>query len=264
MTQLTLEGLKALHQEKDPAPAGPVPRTEPSAPSKPNFRKGSNPEPGREVGTIRRPTKPMVDFVRKLLAERTGNAEADKVRAKLNEWQTKGGLTFASVSWAIDTLKAIPANSEDEEPVRTAPRGRINQYPGVCLDCGRSVAAGEGHLDGKGDDGRWIVRHRDGECQPSDFPFPFGSYALREDDDVVKFYVASEDGLFAKASTDLFPIRNAEHRQQIIDAIAADPKAAAVLYGTELGVCGRCGTELTSKWRLVGIGPVCIKKAGWA
>jgi hypothetical protein len=54
-------------------------------------------------------------------------------------------------------------------------------------------------------------------------------------------------------------------RHQILDAIAVDPKVAAILFGHETNHCGRCGRELTDEVsRANGIGPVCAKKAGWA
>ena len=65
----------------------------------------------------------------------------------------------------------------------------------------------------------------------------------------------------AQASDDLFPIRNRDSRNAILTAIGADPQAALVLYGQELGVCGKCGKTLTSEYRKLGIGPVCINKA---
>jgi len=45
--------------------------------------------------------------------------------------------------------------------------------------------------------------------------------------------------------------------------IAADPRGAAVRYGKELGVCSVCLSQLTSEWRLKGIGPVCARKREW-
>jgi hypothetical protein len=67
----------------------------------------------------------------------------------------------------------------------------------------------------------------------------------------------------AQASDDYHPIRNRAHREQVLNAIGADPEAAGVRYGRELGACCRCGRTLTSEWRTRGIGPECVKK-GWA
>ena len=100
---------------------------------------------------------------------------------------------------------------------------------------------------------------------------PEGRYALREDDGTVKFYRVEHGKaggkwagyvfVSAQASDDLYPIRNRDSRNAILTAIGADPQAAVALYGQELGVCGRCGLTLTSEYRKLGIGPVCINKA---
>jgi hypothetical protein len=45
-----------------------------------------------------------------------------------------------------------------------------------------------------------------------------------------------------------------------LQKIAADPKAAAVLFGQETGTCGRCGSPLTNATsRAYGLGPDCRK-----
>lgn len=45
--------------------------------------------------------------------------------------------------------------------------------------------------------------------------------------------------------------------------IAADPKAASVMYGRESGHCGVCGRQLTDEVSLErGIGPVCYERFG--
>ena len=50
---------------------------------------------------------------------------------------------------------------------------------------------------------------------------------------------------------------------KILTAIrAAGPEAASIRYGQELGICGRCNTELTNEEsRARGIGPICKDKA---
>lgn len=92
-------------------------------------------------------------------------------------------------------------------------------------------------------------------------------YALRDEvEGTVKFYRVKrgwKPGVFfvdVQASDDLYPIRNREHRDAILYAIARDPRAALALYGQEIGSCGRCGRTLTSEYRELGIGPVCIDK----
>lgn len=47
--------------------------------------------------------------------------------------------------------------------------------------------------------------------------------------------------------------------------LIGDPRAAAASYGMASGNCGICGRTLTEPESIQrGIGPVCIKKAGWA
>jgi hypothetical protein len=96
-----------------------------------------------------------------------------------------------------------------------------------------------------------------------------GSYALRNEDGEVKFYKVNTGTrgkwkgfvfVSAQASDEEFPIRNRQAKVDILAAIAKDEKAALALYGQELGRCGRCGRTLTSEYRKLGIGPICIDK----
>ncbi|HEY1248787.1 MAG TPA: DUF6011 domain-containing protein, partial [Nitrososphaera sp.] len=64
-----------------------------------------------------------------------------------------------------------------------------------------------------------------------------------------------------RASDDMYPVTNPEHRNQIIQEVAKDPVGAMNEYGVKLGICGRCGRTLTDRdSRLRGIGPVCAQK----
>jgi hypothetical protein len=97
---------------------------------------------------------------------------------------------------------------------------------------------------------------------------PEGRYAVRADDNSVGFFLVQKgtgkwDGytfLKRQAGDEELPVKGAA-RGQIMAAIEKNPKAAAVLYGTELGVCGMCGKALTDpESRAIGIGPVCATK----
>lgn len=91
-------------------------------------------------------------------------------------------------------------------------------------------------------------------------------------DGVVKFYRVDrpEDGKWAgwtfvkvQASDDYWAVKGQAART-VLEAIAADPRAASIRYGHELGVCGICHRTLTDEdSRARGIGPVCASKAGW-
>lgn len=99
---------------------------------------------------------------------------------------------------------------------------------------------------------------------------PAGRYALRTEDDVVKFYRldkptegkwAGYTFLKAQGSDDLYPIRNRAEKERIIAEISKDVLAAEQLYGQELGKCSRCGRTLTDETsRDYGIGPDCRAK----
>lgn len=100
---------------------------------------------------------------------------------------------------------------------------------------------------------------------------PDGHYALVVDG-VVKFYEVSNptEGKWAgftfvnaQASDNYYKIGR-QASADILAQIAVDPLAAMKLYGIELGKCGHCGRKLTSDWRKVGIGPICVKKVGLA
>lgn len=96
---------------------------------------------------------------------------------------------------------------------------------------------------------------------------PDGHYALVVEG-VVKFYSVNTptEGKWAgytfvnaQASDDYHKVGR-EASARILAEIAVDPLAAMKLYGIELGKCGHCGRALTSDWRKVGIGPICVKK----
>lgn len=70
--------------------------------------------------------------------------------------------------------------------------------------------------------------------------------------------------LAVQASDELFPIKNFQMKLEVLRLIAADPKAAMLRYGKEIGSCGHCGRTLTNEdSRARGIGPVCADKLGW-
>jgi len=90
-------------------------------------------------------------------------------------------------------------------------------------------------------------------------------YALEEQGEV-KFYRVKrgrKPGFWfidVQASDDYYPVRNPSRKDAILKAIAQDPQAALARYGQLIGRCGRCGKTLTSEYRELGIGPICIDK----
>lgn len=63
-----------------------------------------------------------------------------------------------------------------------------------------------------------------------------------------------------QASDDFYSVSPGARRVAILSAIMKDPKAAMVRYGKEIGRCCLCNRTLTSEYRNLGIGPVCIDK----
>lgn len=99
-----------------------------------------------------------------------------------------------------------------------------------------------------------------------------GRYAI-EEAGVLKFYIVDKptEGRWAgrtfvsvMASDERWPVKNPDARRAVLMAIAADPQAAAIRFGKELGKCSICGRTLTDEEsRNRGIGPVCAEKRGW-
>ena len=109
---------------------------------------------------------------------------------------------------------------------------------------------------------------------------PAGGYAVRGGDDQVVFYrVEQAEGRWegwvffgqvvgGRPSIRIGSARPGQGyrggRVGHLEEIARDPRAAAELYGRELGVCGVCGRTLTDEEsRAAGIGPVCAERRGW-
>lgn len=212
----------------------------------PEFRRGQRQRP-----TIDPMTDSQGRYLRALLGEREGVPAAGVIRDRLNAWREQGGITKAAASKAIEDLKAIPAAPGKVD--------RVNQYGGRCESCGCHVQAGEGRLS-KADDSSWQVWHRQGECPPSEFSFPFGSYAVENAEGELRFYVLNDKGLFVQASDELHPVPGPA-LATVVAVIAANPLEACIRYGLEFKRCGRCGRGLTDEnSRAAGIGPVCATK----
>lgn len=92
-----------------------------------------------------------------------------------------------------------------------------------------------------------------------------GRYAV-EEGGVLKFFKV-KNGRYGRvfldiqASEEWHAIQRFDRQRAILATIAADPKAAMIRYGHELGECGRCGRTLTDDAsRAAGIGPICASK----
>ncbi len=117
----------------------------------------------------------------------------------------------------------------------------------------------------------WLLDHKPTKPRTAPAPtaIPAGRYAL-EFADGVRFYLVDkpERGKWAgytfvneQSGDNRIPVKDRDMRSMIIHRIEEDPKAAAVLYGRELGVCSICGHTLTDPDSIEnGIGPVCATK----
>lgn len=92
-----------------------------------------------------------------------------------------------------------------------------------------------------------------------------GRYAV-EEGGTLRFFKVKNGGrpgfvfLDVQASDDWHAVRSVPRIRAIVALIAQDPKAAMIRYGVELGECGKCGRTLTSEYRKLGLGPICIDK----
>lgn len=90
-----------------------------------------------------------------------------------------------------------------------------------------------------------------------------GRYAFQPEGAPAQFYRVSQRGyIYVQAGPAEHPYRG--QLNEALQAIKADPKAAAELYGQLIGACGRCGLPLTDETsRSLGLGPVCASKSDW-
>ena len=98
-----------------------------------------------------------------------------------------------------------------------------------------------------------------------------GRYAVQIDGDLVFAKVDTPtEGRWAGRTFVSRIVSDNEYRMprslesRVRAAILADPAAASVRYGAEIGACGVCGRTLTNaESRQTGIGPVCRDRMGW-
>ena len=120
---------------------------------------------------------------------------------------------------------------------------------------------------------RYWIEYRDAarKAPAPAIDVPAGRYAVEIDGRLGFFKVdCPTEGRWAgyvfvkqMASDTEYPVRGAR-RGVVLDAIAADPQAASLRYGREIGACGVCGRTLTDEdSRARGIGPICADKMGW-
>lgn len=173
---------------------------------------------------------------------------------------------------------AAPQGDEDARRATLAP----NAYAGSCRSCKGDVAANAGRREKA--DGRWTVLHSTtAECVVRPAPqapqapaaplpdVPAGHYAVETEEGHLAFYRVDRptEGRWAgrtfvavQASDEYHPVRG-NAAAPVLAKIAADPVAAMLRYGVEIGRCGHCHRTLTDETsRSLGIGPVCRAAMG--
>lgn len=209
------------------------------------------------------------------------------------------GTGKRSASAAIDKLKArdlaprwtsLADHDPRQQPERQPEAGlRTNRYASSCAACGAQVPAEAGWLV-KGPSG-WEVRHQ-GSCPaPGDAPapaagldlseLPEGRYGIPGGETRLKVRIEKPtEGRWARY---VFVKDAAEYGQgqrygrqapgesysgkivAELEAILADPAAAAARYGALTERCGLCNRKLEDKASVErGIGPICAAKHGWS
>ena len=195
-------------------------------------------------------TDAQFKFIRALLCEKNTATLSVKYIVRITEILKGEGapLTRKGATALIDTLLALPK-----------------------LDSPITSADGATHN---------VIEYGDPFAEPTNTPdqavvvapvVPEGRYAVRAGDDIHFYKVdCPTEGrwagyVFVKLLASDEEIRiGKDRRDKVLAEIALDPKAAAILYGHEIGRCGMCGRKLTNKAsREAGIGPVCATKSGW-
>lgn len=232
------------------APASTAPVTVPTPTSSGRFVTvdngfgGTTTRSTRQVATARtgEASEKSKTFLRTLLAEREGIAEAEAVRATLNGHRTAGTLTQRVVSKAIDDLKAITV-------VRTTKmaEGRTVEAHGrATIDKAALPTPARGVL-------RFAVPNESGSLT-------FLAFKYRGEDVIVCQEIggSGDDNYLGRQNA------GTAYRGRLSNLVAkvmADPTEAMLTYGREIGRCGHCGTTLTNEAsRLAGIGPICAQK----
>jgi len=203
-----------------------------------------------------------------LLREALANARSGLVETKIrkiaNRAQKAGTLNVLLLRQLVRELDRLPIPGTPV-PVKAStpvpePKVRTNRFKGTCEFCGTLVQADEGILfRPENGGGKWAVIHATGQCIPE------GRYAVDFDgDDNVKFFQLKGEDVYAQASDELHLLEGDVYISEVLAAIRADVKGAAVLYGQKLERCGICGRSLTHpESRTRGIGPDCAERMGW-
>lgn len=221
-----------------------------------------------EAPVVRSAARELADTVRAEIAKASPEI-AEAIRGALNTARSKGELDTATLTSALEVLRACAGTTAPAPAPATppAPTGRTNKFAGKCAGCGGWVEAETGTIEKV--DGKWLVRHA-GTCPeakaspaPVESDVADGYYAIEStgDNDLVFYRVTSSEKwgrsvqMIVGGHADTYVARKAV--PGILARIAAD-EGAAKRYADEIGNCYRCNRTLTDEAsRAAGIGPVC-------
>lgn len=248
---LSLAALTAAHSGSTPAPA---PKA--SIPGAGSFTRGRPPvRPAAPPASV-----PQKDLIRKLLAERAGVAQAEVIRAALNDAKTKGTLTVPVASAAIKDLLALPKPVVVVEDPENADEAALiaDEIAADAPQVHTEVWPGRYTVETPGDHFTFRV-----EVQPTDAEFAPGKTVLalltgpdnteRGDYTSFAFVVGGKIRVWGSKKTWVSEATLAAAAQ-----LLSDPDSAI-----KVKHCIRCNADLTVPSSVAqGMGPTCIKK-GW-
>jgi hypothetical protein len=191
-------------------------------------------------------TDKQLAFITSLLEQKEMTpARREAFDSRVAELMDRGEFTIPKASEVIDFLKSLPrkaglANEQDRPQVQyeeqETDKGRKRTGVLVLPD-GRKVYAGSYGVE------------TPGEAFTNDTTF-FQLWIGDRGGWNIRMYVSDDKYKIS------FPLQLA-----VLTLIAADPEAAASLFGHEYGRCGICGRGLTNdESRARGIGPVCARR----
>jgi len=207
------------------------------------------------------PEKPVsqaqLDFIKSLMSQKDLHA----LDAKQQEWLVTADFTKLTTKQASRVIKAL----------MDLPRNKAVTHGGVAPVSVTDDTPYDGQQPVEAPIGADTVKSI--ELPTEDKTIPDAGYYFIVDptDNTEKFFRVQKgkpdtrwEGytfLAVQASDVFYPIKNAEHRNRVFEAILLDPVNAMNEYGMRLGRCGVCNRILTARHsRLRGIGPICAER----
>lgn len=211
----------------------------------------------RKVDEAPRPTEKQTAFIRSLLAERAGLAQAEDLRSALNLHRERGTLTRKVVSEAITALLSMPKVAPPADNPSTGSwvdRAAFRAVPAGRYAVGETLLKWDVVEGGRWDGYVFVKRLQAVET---------GETETLDDGTEAPILDFVEGPRVAISNPTAQTVRIEEGLREAIEAVVGDPTAAAVAFGRKTVHCGICGRVLRKKVsRERGIGPVCWEKYG--